>query len=411
MIFTAYPDENEVINRIQRFNSSDYVIIRLTNTMIDKNTIDANAFFISLVKNNGFVNYDELSSGGENGISKKCPYLLNNSTNELQLNFYIVTNTRGDRRFSITTIKKHQSSGILNEGDLLYFTFFKHQLYIINLTHNVPTDTLLETTFGLSPIVATFNKYKQKIQEILNSDFYPNSKGEGKPAPKDVGDTLEYLLGIQMNNRRDADIDGQIEIKSKVGITLDTLFTLRPEFDGTPVADYEKTDRNRVSAFARLYGYESEKHPGALSLYITIGIKEAPQNNQGFYLNVNENNETVELMYENPNSKKTELTAYWKFSDLREALIGKHPATLWFKAIEKFHDNKAYFKYTEISFSQSPNFSTFISLIKSGVITYDWRGYISKEGPYKGKNHGNAWRIRPKQRHLLFNSYDIDVIK
>lgn len=28
---------------------------------------------------------------------------------------------------------------------------------------------------------------------------------------------------------------------------------------------------------------------------------------------------------------------------------------------------------------------TFLSLIKSGIITYDWRGYTSKEGKYKGK--------------------------
>ena len=47
---------------------------------------------------------------------------------------------------------------------------------------------------------------------------------------------------------------------------------------------------------------------------------------------------------------------------------------------------------------------TFLSLIKSGTITYDWRGYTTPEGNYTGKNHGNPFRIKNKQRGLLFGS-------
>ena len=49
---------------------------------------------------------------------------------------------------------------------------------------------------------------------------------------------------------------------------------------------------------------------------------------------------------------------------------------------------------------------TFLSLIKSGIITYDWRGYTSKEGKYKGKNHGNAWRIKPIAKSKLFGEME-----
>ena len=52
---------------------------------------------------------------------------------------------------------------------------------------------------------------------------------------------------------------------------MDTRFTLRPEFEGTPIASYETEDEKRVSAFARYYGYNSDKHPGCRSLYITVG--------------------------------------------------------------------------------------------------------------------------------------------
>ena len=49
---------------------------------------------------------------------------------------------------------------------------------------------------------------------------------------------------------------------------------------------------------------------------------------------------------------------------------------------------------------------TFLSLIKSGIITYDWRGYTSKTGKYSGKNHGNAWRIKPNEKAELFGEIE-----
>ena len=196
-----------------------------------------------------------------------------------------------------------------------------------------------------------------------------------------------------------------IELKSKTSKTLDTLFTLRPKFEGTPVAEFESNDRNRVSAFARLYGYESDKHPGMNSLYITIGSEMSPQNNQNFYLDVNESDRTVEIRrHENDTSQRV---AYWYFEDLEKELHLKHPATLWVKAESKMNGDIAEFKYTEAELTRSPQFMTFISLIKLGVVTYDWRGYTSKEGKYEGKNHGNAWRVKNKHRNQLFGSSEV----
>ena len=66
----------------------------------------------------------------------------------------------------------------------------------------------------------------------------------------------------------------------------------------------------------------------------------------------------------------------------------------------------AQFKYTEIEFSRAPQFTTFLTLIKDGIITYDWRGYTTKEGKYSGKNHGNAWRIKPSAKSQLFGEIE-----
>lgn len=408
MLFTARKSEQNEINKIHEVNSADYTLVRMTPTMIEKNNIDANGILRDMLENADIVDYDALKHGGQNGISVQTSFIKDNGVEPVKLKFYRVANKRGDRRFSIETIKRKMQDGVINEGDLIYFSLYRDanamsHIFMINLTHGTPSKNQLVEAIGRDEIMSKFEEIKPRLKEIVNGGWYENSKGIGKKAPKDVGDTLESLLAIETNNSPGADIGGVIEIKSKgASRTLDTLFTLRPCFEGTPVAKYESNDRSRVSAFARLYGYESSKHPNSNSLYITIGSQDAPQNNQGFYLDVDDENNIVKLNKVNEKTGATELTAFWKFADLKKQLEAKHPSTLWVSAEEKEEDGMVMFKYSGIEFSRSPQFMTFLSLIKAGVITYDWRGYTSKQGAYIGKNHGNAWRIKPKAKKDLF---------
>lgn len=412
MIFTPYSDESNVINMIRRFRNEDYALIRMTYTMIDKNNLDANGILRDLLYSWGLVDYEQLDHGGRYGISYNALFVQNGKTEMIKLKFYRVSNARGDRRFSIETIKRRMEYGKINEGDLLYISIFRQTngeplIYIINLTHNTPSEEELVNAIGIDAISDLFYQIKPRLYEIVHGGFFDNSKGYGPIAPKDVGDTLESLLGINTNNRINADYNGLIEVKAKGGSrTRDTLFTLRPQFDGTRVADYEPIDRNRVSAFARIYGYDSDAHPGYSSLYITIGSMEAPQNNQGFYLHVNDEDRQVNIVWRNPYSGKREIAAYWSFDDLRQQLYMKHPSTLWVKAESRELGGMVQFKYHEIEFSRAPQFTTFLSLIKAGVITYDWRGYTTKGGRYAGKNHGNAWRIKPYAKSDLFGEIE-----
>lgn len=412
MIFTPYPDESNVITMIHKYRSEEYALLRMTFTMIDKNNLDANGIFRDLLKEWGLVDYEWMEHGGQYGISHNALFVQKGKTEIVNMKFYRVANARGDRRFSIETIKKKMLAREINEGDLLYFSVFvkpngRPQIYFINLTHNIPSEQDILNTLGIDAITEVFVRMKPRLREIVNGGFYNNSKGYGTIAPKDVGDTLENLLGVRTNNRNDADYEGLIEIKAKgKNRTLDTLFTLRPHFEGTRVAEYEMNDRNRVSAFARLYGYYSKMHDGFKSLYITIGSYDAPQNNQGFYLYVDDENRQVNIMWENPSSEKKEIAAYWRFEELRRQLYLKHPATLWVRAESRTVNGMVQFKYDEIEFSRAPKFATFLMLIKSGGITYDWRGYTTIEGKYIGKNHGNAWRIKPNARAELFGEIE-----
>lgn len=412
MIFTAYSDEQEVINLIHKYRNEDYALLRMTYTMIDKNNLDCNGIFRDMLEKFGLVDYESMEHGGKYGVVYNAVFIERGKVEDVKLKFYRVNNNRGDRRFSIETIKRKMEAQEINEGDLLYFSVLKKddgtpQIYFINLTHNIPTGEEMLSALGVDAISKLFNSIKPKLKEIICGGFYDNSKGVGEIAPKDVGDTLEELLGIKTNNRNDADYNGLIEVKAKGGTrTLDTLFTLRPQFEGTRVAEFEPRDKNRVSAFARLYGYDSDKHPGYSSLYITIGSKEAPQNNQGFFLDVDDDKRTVSIIWTNPENEKKEIAAYWTFEALKEELYLKHPATLWVKAESRNNGDMVQFKYNEIEFSRAPQFTTFLSLIKTGVVTYDWRGYTTKSGKYTGKNHGNAWRIKPYAKADLFGEVE-----
>jgi len=412
MIFVPYPDEAKVINEIHKIRSDEYALLRLTYTMIDKNNLDANGIFRTLLLNAGIVDYETLAHGGDHGVTATALFVQESKTEQIKLKFYRVKNDRGDRRFSIETVKRRAAAKEMNEGDLIYISILRKEdgsslIYLVNLTHNTPDAQRILDALGSDLISQTLEQVKPKLKEILEGGFYNNSKGAGEIAPKDVGDTLEALLGIATNNRDDADYEGVIEVKAKGGSrTLDTLFTLRPHFEGTAIEVYETNDRQRVSAFARYYGYDSDKHPGYSSLYITIGSSDAPQNNQGFFLDVDEENARVNLKRTDPKTRKVEVTAFWLFAELKEQLYQKHPSTLWVKAEHRVVDGMVQFKYNEIEFSRAPQFTTFLSLIKAGKITYDWRGYTSKSGKYTGKNHGNAWRIRPNAKVELFGEIE-----
>lgn len=398
MQFIPYDDELEVINNLHKYNSNDYTVIRLTQTMLNKSIIDANGFLRTLLLDNDLLDFRNLTDK----VYLTANLVLDNQKHRVKISFY-KANKRGDERFWIYGLGKFIKSSQINVNDLIYITVNNQkELTLFNVTHSIPQNSTIIELFGQDKVEDSLNRLIPQIKAIARQGFHNNSKGVGKIAPKDAGDTLESLLGIQTNNSQEADFEGIIELKSKSAKTLDTLFTLRPNFEGTPVAEFEPNDRSRVSAFARLYGYDSDKHLGYKSLYITIGSEENPQNNQGFYLEVNDRDSIVELRKQE--NKKNILAAFWTFKALEEELHKKHPATLWVKVESKMEGEIAQFKYVEAELTRSPQFMTFLSLIKSGAITYDWRGYTTLSGKYAGKNHGNAWRIKNKQRGLLFGS-------
>lgn len=414
MIFNPYPDEKKVIENVQKLQNNEYAIVRMTKTMMDKNNTDCNGFFRTMLKKMSIVDYESLDHGKDAGVMTQALFIMPDKTELVDMNFYIVNNDRGDKRWSFYGLKQRGRIGDICEGDLLYFSTYQLRgktkgLFVINLTHNTPEMEYLSTQIGVDEVNQVFESIKGDLKRIVQKDKYvPNVKGKGKEAPKDVGETLEYEMRVETNNRRDADIKGILELKGKGSkATKDTLLTLRPSFEGTYIERMESNDKHRVKVFPLFYGYDSEKHAGCKDLYITIGCQVAPQNKHGFYLVVDEEKSIVKLMGPGRIGKKDEMTAFWTFDALEKALNTKHKATLWITADKKIVDDTVMYNYKKIEFSRSPKFATFISLIKSGEVTYDWRGHTSMTDKYAGVNKGNAWRIKPRSRKELFGSLEV----
>lgn len=410
MIFKPNSNEYNQIRTLKKFINNNYTIIRLTQTMINKNNIDANYFMRTLMKKLNIVDYTTLKNGGSNGKKYSTILYSKGEKKTTTINFYKVNGKRSDPRFSIYNIKKFNQKQMIKKGDLLVIIPYKNnneiKIHIFNVSSNTVDKFNISQIFNVSKSQQLLDKLLPQIKTIARQGYHPNSKGTGKKDPKDAGDTLENLLNIKKNNRKNADINGLIELKSKTTSGLNTLFTLRPCFEGTPIAKIEPNDKKRVSAYTRKYGYLSSDKKEK-QLYVTISNKP---NRQGFYLKVNEKNNTVELRKKDKNSDF--LTAYFDFQKLEKRLKIKHPLTLWFKVTTKTEKETVYFRYEKVTITQIPNFETFISLIKSGDITYDWRGKTTVTGKYKGKNHGNAWRINKNSRNQLFDiSKSIDLIK
>ncbi|HBT79693.1 MAG TPA: restriction endonuclease [Selenomonas sp.] len=414
MEFIPSFDEQKKINDIYKIYAGQYSLLRLTPTMVIKNNIDANGSLRFLVEANGLINYADMQPGGANGVTLPAVLLSCDETMPVNIKFYMVTNARGDRRFSIERIKNKVQEQVFSIDDMLYFGVHRQpngekQLFLLDLSRNFPSDRLLGEYFGkdADQLAVALEQLKPRLAAVIHGGPYKNKKGVGAIKPKDAGDTFEWVMGLETNNDRGADYHGLIEYKTKRSETRNTLFTVRPHFDGTPVAEYEPNDRNRVSAMQRLYGYESDKHPGQKSLYVTIGDELRPANHHGFFLAVDYDAKRVNLMHKEKEGgkEKSVVVAYWPMAELKDALAKKHPSTLWIVAVTVKQGSEteiAEFKFTHVSYTRTPQFSTFLSMIERGVVTYDWRGYTTPYGAYQGKNHGNAWRINPKYTSELF---------
>lgn len=212
---------------------------------------------------------------------------------------------------------------------------------------------------------------KQEILEI--KDVVVNLSKEWTQTNRNgstgVGKTFEDILGVEENNSKEADYKG-VELKcfrkGKLKSSLQTLFTMEPEWNGIK-------SRNSRKIILNNYGYSSD---GEIKLNTTVTSSE---NNRGWSLEI-ENGYVNILNYGDLVARYSTKSIVDKFRD------GKLKELVTIGADVKKENRKEYFNYNEMKYYTDVSEENIITLISEGKLKIDIR--MNSE-----KNYGTAFRL------------------
>lgn len=382
MLHAPTDQEIDLIHRIQEYSRSDFIVLRLTKTMLKKSTLDANQGIVRLFREQGLFDYSTAIDGEIYKV--KCDILTRSGVLNTVCSCYrpkAKPHKPGDPRFLPYALKK-----ACGEGDLIYAEIKDSTLVVIPVLESIITTEILQYYFGEqeSPHAAQVEKIKAIISSI--KDVWIESVSKKKKNDKDVGETLEKYLGIDSNSSKKADIDGVLELKSKrkKSQTDYTLFCKVPIPSLTPL--------KKVKNIILEHGYQSRspKRPEYTSLYVTVNSKP---NNRGFYHKVDRNKEQL-AQYRVMGSGEDILVGVWTFDVLKKSLYDKHPATAWVKAEETKIDGTIHFKYNELEITEQPIFEKFLIGLETDRVIFNWRGeQPPKDGEGSVIDYGHAFRL------------------
>lgn len=382
MVFEPNNMEFDLIRSLLNIHNSDFSLIRLTPTMLEKSIIDANGSLRTLLKKSNIVDYNELTPGGEKRMLPAS--FITSKETEVTISYYRPKTKKGDPRFWIYGLKKH-----LRSGEMIYITTYNERVYIIPLVEHFFSLDILTNIFSNTSSNQIVDECIELVKQLANQDIL--SVSPYALHPRDIGDTLEYALNICPNTRTSADYKDTVELKAKrKGVnTRDTLFSMVPNWNDSLIQS--------SSEMILTYGYSSTKYSNYIDLYVTVSNRP---NRQGLYLDVDYDNELIIQKYIDMNSSITD-TCIWHFEDVKKRLYQKHPETLWVIGEKIDKCDGIYFRYETIEHTRLPNFSSFLLLISEGIITFDWRGRLKEDGTgYKDKGH--CFRLKPGYRNMLF---------
>lgn len=391
MLHVPRNEELLLIQKILEFHKDDYVVFRITQTMLNKSIIDANRSIYKLLKNLNIFNFDTAVDGTKYYL--ECSVLLNSEKIERKISLYrplAKPNKAGDPRFWPYDLKS-----LIEVDTLVFLAVLNGKLILIPINDNIVFQQNLELLFGKSS--KAISPQLEKVLEFLRKHknvWFP-SISKNKRNDKDLGDTFENLLKIPANNSKKADMDGELELKTKRlnSKTKNTLFC--------KVHDKKLSPFKTVRDVILNYGYASNdpERPEYLDLFVTVSTIPNPQ---GLFHRVNRDAEQLE-QYHISNGKET-LVAVWTFDTLKESLESKHPSTAWICAEEKEIDGVISFRFCQLNVTYTPLFQNFLLLLETNKVVFEWRG---GQHPIKGQglvDYGHAFRVSEEDKDFLFSN-------
>jgi len=378
MKFLPNDAEEQFINVLDNSSHGEFVLIRMTPTMLQKSIIDASYPLRLLLKENLNIDYSTMAQGAKNGLKEEVQLLVNGKLETRTISYYRPETKKGDPRFWISRLHKNIAS-----FDMLLLTVWEDVLYALPLVGDIESfSKTVKEIFYIDN--NTLPKEVLELQEKIKS---VNQKGwikTLKSGDTGVGYTFETLIDIQANPSKEPDYKGiEIKCSRQNTSTLQTLFSKTP--------NYAKLTNKRKDLVVN-YGYwDDEKNRYAL--YITINARE--ENSKGWKLEFDYIEEKIYV------SKEGQKIVYYNYKVLQDALAKKHKQTVFIKALSKNRSSNEEFLYESAFFCENSSFVNFISLMEEGRISLDFAIHHNPETG-KTRDHGFLWRIKKEFIPLLF---------
>lgn len=393
-------------NAIERKNAQflvnkriDYTTIQITQTGINKSTLDATAPVRTFLKERGIHDFEQQEQGQENKISKKTYIVREADMVETTTTMFRPVTKKGDPRIWIYGFRK-----IAHPDDILAILEHEGILYVIILTQiDIEGVYNSATSSPLRDLIDRISRLASGVSmELLGlikermSDWMPSEI----LADTGIGRTVESCLGIQMNSQKTPDYKG-IELKSKriASKVRNTLFTQAPNWK---ISKFKSA--REICAKYGYYQYDD----GVKRMHITL--KAQHPNPQRLALNVNfladllEANEYA-LDARKPYAyKKVNDVVVWQMMTLHKALLTKHRETFWIDVESRKDAGREMFRVKDILHTKNPLMNQFDTLLEQGHISVDFL-LCRRTG---GDTY--SFKIDGKSRHLLFPQSETYVI-
>jgi len=382
MTFTPNEAEEKYIEVLENSNHGEFVLIRMTPTMLAKSIIDASHPLRLLLKENVGIDYVTMGRGAENGLKEEVELLLNGELSTRAISYYRPQTKKGDPRFWISKLHKE-----IKPFDMLLLTVWEGTLYALPLVGDIEVfEETLKKIFCIDTdtLPQAVLEIQGMIKDLNNSGWVKTLRA----GDTGVGYTFETINNIEENSSKEPDYKG-VEIKcSRLGTsTLQTLFSRTPNYSDLP---------NKRKDLVVNYGYWDDVKK-RYALYMTIKVND--ENSKGWKLEFDYEQERIYVL------KNGVKVVYYEYTSLQDALSQKHKQTVFIKVQsqnrKKKNDPNEEFLYESAFYCEDSSFINFIALMEEGKVSLDFAIHHNPETG-KTRDHGFLWRIGKEFIPLLF---------
>lgn len=356
-----------------------------TQTGLGKSIMDATAPFRLFLREQGVHDYETQKQGPDHKQLVRSFIAKETRLLPCQASLYRPVTKNGDPRIWFTGLKNHAEP-----NDILGIFEFEKEFYVLNLTKLDIVAIMRQGTINpLADLIRNISRGANEIaQELLSKLKAISARGliQGiSTGDTAVGRTLESLLDIAPNSRKEPDYKG-IELKS-----------------------FRDKRKNRKTLFAKVPNWKLSKFKSSAEILDNFGymrgddcklyctVSALKPNSQGLLMKLDQ--EAAHLVECSKDLKIGDF-AVWQLATLHSELKKKHRETFWIAAEANMFGGVEHFHFKKVEHTRSPIISQFDLLLERGIITLDHlikknsKGRVAEKGPF--------FKIRPEKLDLLF---------